>query len=285
MTDLLRRHGAADDLPRLDWIEVRRNAIRVNTSFAKGAHDWSQFTLLELIAVECDLLARWPNQGGGDSYSGPAFFNQFRVFPFPDFARLRVRRPAADLKSWKDQIVDLRPVLEAGDCSKDVRLEWGDVVDIPEADHPLNEKWPGFSMTELANLKKCLTRQVGIVISGQATNFTLAPQMYNVVEEKEAETAAAGANQEILARMLARRQEPSIVVHTTFWLKPVLLQSKLVLTSSDLRHVKVTRHDTTSGQEHVWVVDCSQASPSPDLWLHDGDKVEVPERTDSTSAE
>jgi hypothetical protein len=285
MTALLRRHGAADDLPRLDGIEARRGGIRVNTPFTKGAHDWSQFTLLELIAVECDFLARSPNVVVGDGYSGPAFFNQFKAFPFPDFARLRVRRPAADLKSWKDQVIDFRPVLEAGDCSKDVRLEWGDVVDIPEADHPLNESWPGFSMTELANLKKCLTRQVGIVISGQATNITLAPQISNVGEEKEAVPAAAGANQEILARMLARRQEPSIVVHTTFWLKPVLLQSKLVLTSSDLRHVKVTRRDTTSGQEHVWVVDCSQASPSPDLWLHDGDKVEVPERTDSTSAE
>ena len=67
---------------------------------------------------------------------------------------------------------------------------------------------------------------------------------------------------------------------TPFWLKPVLLQSKLVLTSSDLRHVKVTRRDPASGQEREWVVDCSEASPAPDLWLRDGDKIEVPERTD-----
>ena len=107
------------------------------------------------------------------------------------------------------------------------------------------------------------------------------------VGKEQAPQAGRAAGNDEVARLhqLARRQEPSIVVHTTFWLKPVLLQSKLVLTSSDLRHVKVTRRDTTSGQEHVWVVDCSQASPSPDLWLHDGDKVEVPERTDSTSAE
>ena len=38
-----------------------------------------------------------------------------------------------------------------------------------------------------------------------------------------------------------------IVAHTPFWLKPVLLQSKLVLTSSDLRRVKVTRRDAASG--------------------------------------
>jgi hypothetical protein len=169
-----------------------------------------------------------------------------------------LRRPAADLKSWKEQVVDLRPVLEAGDCSKDVRLEWGDVVEIPEADHPLNEKWPGFSRTELANLKKCLTRQVQIVISGQATNITVAPGISNLDATPP--------------------MEPIIDARTPFWLKPVLFQSKLVLTSSDLRHVKVTRHDPASGQERAWVVDCSEASPAPDLWLRDGDKIEVPER-------
>jgi hypothetical protein len=284
MADLLRQHGAADDLPRLDWIEVRRNAIRVNTPFTKGTHDWSQFTLLELIAVECDFLTRSPDDGGGDSYAASAFFSKFRALPFSDFARLHVRRPAGDLKNWKDQVVDLRPVLEAGDCSKDVHLEWGDVVDIPEADHPLNEKWPGFSTVELANLKKCLTRQVEIVISGQATNITLAPRISNVGEEKEAATAAAAANPGSFAALNRAHQEPVIDARTPFWLKPVLLQSKLVLTSSDLRHVKVTRRDTTSGQEHVWVVDCSQANSSPDLWLRDGDKIEVPEKTDSASA-
>src|ERR1019366_10773715 len=96
-----------------------------------------EFPLLGIVAGECDFPAPSQSDGGGNDggfnggynggYSGSAFFRQFKVFPFPDFARLRVRRPAADLKSWKDQVVDLRPVLEAGDCSKDIRLEWGDV--------------------------------------------------------------------------------------------------------------------------------------------------------------
>ena len=200
--------------------------------------------------------------------------------PFPDLAHLRIRRPAADLKSWQEQTVDLRPVLESGDCSKDVRLEWGDVVEIPEADHPLNESWPGFSMTELANLKKCLTRQVEIVINGQATNIMLAPQISNVGAEKEAAIAAAAANPASLRATMRAQLGPLITAHTPFWLKPVLLQSKLVLTSSDLRHVKVTRRDPTTGQERQWVVDCSEASPAPDLWLRDGDKIEVPEKAD-----
>jgi hypothetical protein len=296
MADLLRRHGAADDLPRLDCIEVRRpSANYSSTVFTKSTNNWSQFTLLDLIGVQCGFLAPSPQgERDTDSYNLRAFFNQYRPLPFPDLARLRIRRPAPNLKSWLDQTVDLRPVLESGDCSKDARLEWGEVVEIPEADHPLNENWPGFSTFELANLKQCLTRQVEIVINGQATNITLAPQIYNVGKEKEAANAASAtgmsAESTVIARLMARRgrgstTEPFMAAHTPFWLKPVLLQSKLVLTSSDLRHVKVTRRDTTSGQEHVWVVDCSETSPAPDLWLCDGDKIEVPEKTNSTSAE
>ena len=291
MADLLRRHGAADDLPRLDCIEVRRpSANYSSTVFTKSTNNWSQFTLLDLIGVQCGFLAPSPQgERDTDSYNLRAFFNQYRPLPFPDLARLRIRRPAPNLKSWLDQTVDLRPVLEFGDCSKDARLEWGEVVEIPEADHPLNENWPGFSTVELANLKQCLTRQVEIVINGQATNITLAPQISNVGKEKEAANAASatGMSEEsaVIARLMARRgggstTEPFMAAHTPFWLKPVLLQSKLVLTSSDLRHVKVTRHDAASGQERQWVVDCSETSPAPDLWLCNGDKIEVPEKAD-----
>ena len=89
------------------------------------------------------------------------------------------------------------------------------------------------------------------------------------------------ANGDAETRVSLGERGPTIsVAHTPFWLKPVLLQSKLVLTSSDLRHVKVTRHDPATGQERQWVVDCSEASPAPDLWLCNGDKIEVPEKTD-----
>jgi ankyrin repeat protein/N-acetylneuraminic acid mutarotase len=264
MADLLRRHGAVDDLPQLDRIRVcRRSTGDFVTAFTKGTNDWGQFTLLDLIGAQCGFLASFPNEGGGERYEGSVFANKYSRWAFPDLAHLRIRRPAADLKSWQEQVVDFRPVLESGDCSKDVRLEWGDVVEIPEADHPLNEKWPGFSNTELANLMKCLTRQVEIVINGQATNITLAPRI----------------------TPLQPNGMPLIVIGTPFWLKPVLLQSKLVLTSSDLRHVKVTRRDPASGQQREWVVDCSTASPAPDFWLRDGDKIEVPEKTNSASAE
>ena len=289
MVALLRQHGALDDLPKVDRIIVQRLSTGDRfDAFRKGAHDWGQFSLLDLIGVEYEFLAGSPNEGGRDvTFNNRLFASSHTHFPFPDLAHLRIRRPAPGGKSWLERTVDLRPVFEAGDCSKDVRLEWGDVVDIPEADHPLNEKWPGFSRTELANLKKCLTRQVEIVINGQATNITLAPEILYVGEEKSTSPFTPGAPTTFSQRLEALRvpSEPGIVAHTPFWLKAVLLQSQLVLTSSDLRHVKVTCRDPASGQEREWVVDCSEASPAPDFWLRDGDKIEVPERTDSASAE
>ena len=289
MSELLRHYGATDDLPRMDCISVRRpSANYFGQVFTKGTNDWNQFTLLDLIGVQCDFLAFSPYGGGNDvgGYSQSSFFNKYHSLPFPDLARLRIRRPAADLKGWQEQTVDLRPLLESGDCSKDVPLEWGNVVDIPEADHMLNAAWPGFSKTQLANLKKCLTRQVEIVINGQATKITLAPQIFNVTEgERPANLLIVGGSPiDNISSSAFNGRQPYIHAHMPFWLKPVLLQSKLLLTSSDLRHVKVTHRDPTTGQTREWVVDCAEASPAPDFWLRDGDKIEVPALASEPSA-
>jgi cytohesin len=266
MAELLRQHGAVDNLPQLDRITVRRSAIGASgATFTKGAHDWNQFTLLELLAVQYGFLASSPNEGGdSSSYSTVAFASNFGRLPFPDLGHLHISRPAANLKSWQDQVVDLTPVLALGDCAKDMRLGWGDVVEIPEADHPLNQNWGGFSRDELANLKKCLTRKVQVVVKDVATPITLAPRISNL---------------EVVG------ESPTISPRTPFWLKAVLLQSRLVLISSDLSRVKVTRQDPATGQQREWAVDCSEAGPAPDFWLKDGDRIEVPEKTYGSAAE
>jgi cytohesin len=278
VADLLRRHGALDDLPHLDQIGVRRGSIVFSQAlFTKGSQDWSQFTLLELLAVEYRLLAAGPDQGRG-SFSGASQLFRGSRLPFPDMAHVHISRPSADLKSWQDQVVDLTPVVESGDCAKDVRLRWGDVVEVPEADHPLNEQWKGFSKEELVNLKKCLTRKVEIVVKGQTNTVTLAPEVTGLPGDGERGAlmgpGPSGGGQ----------YEPTIYSQTPFWIRPVLLQSKLVLISSDLSRVKVTRRDPASGQTRDWVVDCSNGGESaPNFWLQDGDRMEVPEKTYSSA--
>jgi ankyrin repeat protein/N-acetylneuraminic acid mutarotase len=276
MADLLRRRGAVEDLPQPDRIMVQRRASGYSdTLLTKGTNDWNQFTVLELLAMQYGFLSDSPAGGDTENYSLQAFpFAKNRQTPrlgFPDLAHLRIRRPTPDMKGWREQVVNLAPVFESGDC-KDSTVRWGDVLEIPEAEHALNQKWAGFTRFEVLILKKCLTRHISVVIKGQATDLALSP---GVSEDQR----RVGINEK-------GERLPYIEITSSkpFWLKPVLLQSKLVLTSSDLSRVKVTRPDPVSGKERQWVVDCSPAlRDAPDFWLRDGDRIEVPERTEMAS--
>lgn len=270
IADLLRQHGALDHLP--DWNHlavIRPDAGFSRVYFTRETNDWNQFTLLELLAVQCRFLALAPASTGGNNDKSSFFQARNQTLPFPDLARLRIHRPSPDQKSTQEIPANLAAVLQTGDCSHDVPLTWGDVVEIPETDHPLNETWPGFSDLELRNLIKCLTRQVSIIVKGQTNIVTLALKIRFKGENPPMPGYLPVFNTEISSEV-------------PFWLGPVLLQSQLVLTSSDLSRVQVTRHDAKSGKTRVWGVDCTGISQNhfndPDLWLRDGDIVEIPEK-------
>jgi hypothetical protein len=301
LADLLRKHGALDHLP--DWGHITASRTSANylvPVFSKGTNDWNQFTLLEFVAVEYQFLASSPTANEHNGDRAVFFSSSYQPLPFPNLNHLQVHRPSPDLKSTKDIAVNFGTALQTGDDSHDIPLQWGDVVDVPAADHPLNEEWPGFSDLELANLKKCLTRHVTVIVNGRTNLLTLAPQI--IFKDLNGDIIPAPAN---------GRTEIS---RTPFWLGPVLLQSQLVLASSDLSHVKVTRRDPSTGRTSERIFDCSQTPassgsgmprrpgvvpPQPigfgggprfdglpnstgfatnDLWLRDGDVIEVPER-------
>lgn len=263
MLDALKQRGAVEDRPRLDQIQVRRSSGKFSTAvFTRGTNDWNRFTLLELIAAQYDLLSSSPNISGGSRQTMNALARDNRALAFPDFSRIRLRRPAADSPGWREQTVDLRPMIEEGDCSKDVPLQWGDVVDIPEADHLLNIEWPGFSPVQVTNLIKCLSRQVEVTVATpgktgpgtKATRLTLAPRIT---------FSPVGT------------QIGDIETRAPYWIRSVLRNSGVLLSSSDLTRIKVTRKGVGGGTRD-WIVDCSDATPAPDLWLRDGDVIEVP---------
>ena len=84
MADLLRRHGALDDLPHFDQIGVRRTAIGASgVILTKRDQDWSQFTLLDLLALQFGFLASSPNDGGGDDSLRERFLQHL---PLPAFS-------------------------------------------------------------------------------------------------------------------------------------------------------------------------------------------------------
>ena len=271
LADLLRHYGALDDLPRFDRIQVSRPSARFSaTVFLKGTNDWNRFTLFDLVGVQYDLLTALTK---GGSRSRPAPYGSFAAdnsLPFPDFARVVIHRPTGRGTNWSKLEVDLVRALDSGDCSADVPLQFGDVVEIPEADHVLDRAWPGLTTNALFTLKSCLTRHLSITVKGQTTNLIVAPQMEKLTPGSLGYIptfSPSGMPEPVIG---VRRNEPMM-------LQPVLENSGLMRASSDRSRVKVTRREPASGRSREWVIDCS-GDYGPDLWLRDGDVIEVPEK-------
>lgn len=258
---LLKQHGALDDLPDFTRIEMRRAANYSGVAFDTSTNGWNEFTLLELIARQYGFISTERNALWEVNKSIlPSQFWGAAACQFPDLERVVIRRVETTGVQRKEMLVNVAALLEAGDCARDVKLKPGDIVEIPEADHPINEKWAGLSGAQMSNLLHCVSRTVTISIKATPTTVQLAPQF------KPTNTFGAYG------------ERTSELTKGSFMLKSVLAQSRLLRASSDLSHVKVTRRAGTGGKPQEWLLDCSSGN-DPDLWLHDGDVIEVPDKS------
>jgi len=263
IAELLRKHGAIEELPRLDVIEVRRPSANYSeVVFAKGTNDYNHFTLFELIAAHYGFVTAGPTAGpeGWQTYEKSSWTRRGSL-AFPDLDRVTIRHPTEDGLGWTASQFNFSDVLKfTGGRLTVAPLQWGDVVEIPEADHPINAIWQGLPEEILATLKRCVERQVQLTVKGQTTNLLLSLQT----------TQPPGPVHDVNA---PKARPPS------FALLPVLQSSGLLRASSDLSRVKVKRRDAATGQVYELVFDCSAASgPGPDFWLRNGDAIEVPEK-------
>jgi hypothetical protein len=154
--------------------------------------------------------------------------------------------------------VDLEAILQSGDCSKDIWLEWGDVIEIPEKDHKINERWAGFPKKLLEALPKCLARTVSISVKGEATPILLAPKLRNVVSTTD--------------------EDLWVVWGLDYSLNDVISLSGLLRTSSDKTRVKVTRINPVTQKSEEQVFNLENPDSQNQLWLRDGDRIEIPEK-------
>ena len=234
---LLHQHGALDNLP--DWDRITLSRPSANASgviFRKNTNDWNHFTLLEA------LLQAYPNP------SAYVFEESLQVFP--DLKHIVVVRPSTNGAAAKRFPVDLLGATNAVDCARDLPLEFGDVIEIPEREHNLAEGATYLTSPQCREIYQYLQQQSGevkLVVSGSKTvSLPLQPQFSEI-----------GA---VLRGVNARSA----------------LSSK-----SDLSHIQVTRTDTATGKKTVWILDCSQMRNGPyasDLRLRNGDLIEVPEK-------
>jgi hypothetical protein len=266
IADLLRQHGALDNLPHWDRITVSRPPANFSASFFwKGTNDWNQFTLLEVLARQYELLQHSTSGTWKSRTATARDFWDKNPCRFPDLQRVLIHRPSPDGRRWTVLTVDVAKLLQTGDCSMNQPLLWGDVLEIPETDHPVNEQWDGLNADEVNALLKCITRQITISLNGTNSTLTLSPVC----------TTNTTSSQMFLIRPDLNHYFD--VTPASYALRSVLDQSKLVRFSSDLSRVKVTRRDPKTGKKHEWMLDCSGGN-APFFWLRDGDVIEVPEK-------
>ncbi|HXT10886.1 MAG TPA: ankyrin repeat domain-containing protein [Candidatus Angelobacter sp.] len=257
MAALLTQAGGLANLPKRDRIQIQR-ASTIGATFTKGSRDWNQLSLLEAIAYSYGFLTRqtsgeWKTIGNPP----PDFQTSFR---FPNFKKITVYRRTANSPKEAAMHTDVDDILKTGDCSRDVWLQWGDVVEIPEIDHPVDDQWHGLSDEDRNALLKCVSRQVTIKIKDVSKTLTLAPQIVG--------PGPYG---------ISNFRYNSKFIPASFMLRSVLDQSKLIRVSSDLSRVKVTRIDPATKKTIEWTIDCTNPDQA-DLWLRDGDVIEVPEK-------
>ena len=244
---LLRQHGALDELPDSTSIRVTRRSVGLaKPVLTQGTNLLNRFTLLEMIAG-----LPWMAAGG----VSPA------VVPFPDFSKVTITRRDPKTGKLNEIPVDVAASMSSGDCSKDFLLEWGDSVNIPDREHKLNEEWQGLP-TDFGNfVAKCLQRKVTVKVKGESQTIALGPETVDHYRQKPAIPG-----------------NPITVIGLPFRLRDVLTGSARLFSTSDLTRVKVRRVDSATGQAREWVFNEQTIDPANDLWLRDGDVIEVPDK-------
>jgi ankyrin repeat protein len=243
---------------------------------------------------------------------------------FPDFAHLVINRLKPG--GGKAEIaVNLEEIFTNGDCSKDVPLEWGDVVQIPQRDHLLNSAMPEppLAPAYIQDLTTCLQRQVQIIVKGQTTKLRLLPAIASqqmvggqpspAQFPRSRTSAPPGRSPGTLTNEGTAEAAPVEKTLYTFLLREVVHQANVLLLSSDLSRVKVTRN----GVEMLYNLDepasrggrngggggggtgggaggggvgrggrggLGSNNNSSYLWLRDGDIIEIPERDPNAPA-
>jgi ankyrin repeat protein len=249
IAEFLRQHGALDHLPNWDRIEVSRPSDNFSfTIFGKNTNDWNRFTLLETILNNyCQWGRGWgfPTARVAPGFPGvpwgPIPINS--RMPFPDLSRIIIAHPSHDSTNEARIAVNLLNATNGIDCSKDVPLEFGDVVVIPERDHPLGDQPVGLTDSQRDTIVNYLKGNAQLAVRDQKAELPLYPV----------------GDQSTIGVVLNKPEA-----------------QKLLLSSSDLSRVKVIRRDPNAGTRREWILDCA-TSPS-DFRLRDGDVIEVPEK-------
>jgi hypothetical protein len=136
------------------------------------------------------------------------------------------------------------------DCAKDVPLEFGDIIEIPEREYRLGEKRIGLAQDQRDGIAGCLELKVTFVVKGEPTEVKLSPSR--------------------LGCFLSSVMQWSEV-------------QNILRSSSDLSRLKIRRSASagTAAGELTLDLEAFRRSQKPafdDLWLRQGDVIGIPEK-------
>jgi hypothetical protein len=304
----LLKAGANENFVRLKQISIRRNNHET-VIFTKGSNDWNHFTLFELISVVYGrneapnqrsqpgfapglrTIPTMPVYSPGNPLAAPVpgmigGMSQTDNFQFPDLAQIIIRRispvaltqlnrvPITALpgtqRDEKRYQVDLDNRFQSSDRGNDIPLEWGDIIEIPELDHPVNARWEGISSQTQHRLIGLLSSPIQIKIKTASTNLSVLPPMPNFPNTDMWRLYVRSAPNQTAA--------PNTIV-SPFGLRAIVSAVGVLRSSSDTTHVKIVRH-TDSNVRSITV----NLQEGEELWIEPGDVIEIPDRgTDAAS--
>jgi hypothetical protein len=267
---LLRERGATDALPELapdpNVIRVWRQGLaKGDVVFTKDSASVNRFTVMDVVVSFYSAKQQeWTGPQGAPSSSYTTWWHRAAngsamkgYLPFPDFGGLKIRRPTAagtNLQISVDLLLggarEMQVASATLDCSRDVALQFGDVLEIPERDHPLSDPPMGLTDNEHYQIFKCLQRSAKLIFKGATNALEIFP-----------------AENRYLSQALNSSQA-----------------LQLLSTSADLSRVKVTRRNVaTRAVETVAKFDVQKMRDNPsriheDFALRDGDEIEVPDK-------
>ena len=246
LVQLLLKQGADElILRRRNIVMTRRSANYEEDIFRRGTNNFNRFSLYELIA------RLYPH--GGPLAGGRQF---------PDLRQVAIDRISDDGGTIQ-LLVDVESRASSESCTNDLWLEWGDRIEIREKEHALNASWAGLDGQLATNISGCISRSVDLVIKGRTNHIELKA---SAVQSGQTTSRSGGF------------ENGFQIAQTYPGLAGVLRQSGLLLTTSDLSRVRVTRRDPAAGKSQEWILDETKVDWFLDFWLRDGDVIEVPEK-------
>jgi hypothetical protein len=238
LEDVLRQHGALDDLPDFNSIRVTRGTLSPWQVFRKDDRGLNRFTLFEAV------LNFYNNQSSyalSESAASPGRMT------FPDLSRIRVLRLSPSKPTERREIaVNLLNATNGIDCAKDLSLDYGDVIEIPEREHTLAEPGVGLTNQQKEQMAACLAKTARFVVRNDAVEVKLSG-FWAYLSSAVGSTAV----------------------------------QNILRSSSDLSRVKVRRRDPKTGKPQEIIVDAQEFQrqwSADDLWLRDGDVIEVTDK-------